>query len=554
MPIQFVRHDDVIEVQVNVSELPLTVQKIRDAMNEAGYGRCQLLMEQVSNFIADYEVIQSDIRLNKVSAGTQISRRIAVRRDAELKIIVAADQMSAVAEITAAWGGKPISANDVVKIAQEQGVSFGFQKDNIIQLVSQSSRAEPGVVHKAVIAIGRPMKPGENARFEPLVDGMNARSNRPMARDDERVDLRDFGVIPSVHHGEAIVRRLPPTNGVDGVSVVGEVTPAQPGQNIDWQVGEGTEISPQDPDLLIALKDGMPRLLEAGATVDEVYALKKVDLSTGHIIFKGSVIVNGDVTESMKIVAGGNIFIKGLVDGSLIESGGDINIGGSVIGHQMGHSAEEKTFSTVVRAKGDVKCALAQYVRFECGGELQVMKQLNHCSVSAKNVIAGQPDKLSGKIIGGDFLLETSLKAGTVGSPSESLLLVDMNRLVMPIIEKQQALRDSIQAIKREMEEIRLMIEQMKAQDQTPAMQQQIQMFVEDFETQKAIAVAMIADVKELEIERQAKLADCVIMVKQQLFAGVEIKIGTETLPVRREFGASKIGLVDGKIKIDPLV
>ncbi len=554
MPIQFVRQDDVIEIQLSVTEQPLTLPTIREALNEAGYGRCQLIMDNISNLIADYQIIQSDIRLHKINPDTKISRRIAVRRDAELKIIIAADHMSAVAEITAAWGGKPISANDVVKIAQEHGVSFGFQKDSIIQLVTQASRAEPGVVTKAVIAIGRPMKPGDNAHFEPLVEGMNARANRPMARDEERVDLRDFGVIPSVHHGEAIVRRLPPTKGIDGVNVCGEVTPAQPGQNIEWEVGEGTEISAQDPDLLIALKDGMPRLLDAGATVDEVYALKKVDLTTGHIIFKGAVIVNGDVTESMKIVAGGNIFIKGLVDGSLIESGGDISIGGSVIGHQIGHTAEGKTLSTVVKAKGDVKCSIAQYVRFECGGELQVAKQLNHCSVSAKSVILGQPDKLTGKIVGGDFLLDTSLKAGTLGSPSESALHIDLNRLVMPIVEKQQALLDSIQAIKREMEEIRVMIEQMKLQDQTPAMQQQIQMFVEDFNSQKAIAVAMNADVKALEVERQAILDQCSVIVKQQMFAGVGIKIGAEMLLIKREYGPSKITHVDGKNKLDPLV
>ena len=554
MPMQFVRHDDLIEIQVIVSDLPLTLPQIREALNEAGYGRCQIITAQVTNFIADYEVIQADIRAGKLPPGQKIGRRIAVRRNAELRINIAADGMSASADIIGAWGGHPVSANDVVKIAQEQGVSFGFQKDKIIQLVAVASKSEPGVTTSSVIALGRTMKPGQHASFEPLVDGMTVRLNKPLAHEEERIDLRDFGIIPSVHQGEGVVRRLPPTNGTDGVSVRGEITPAQPGENIEWQIGEGVEVSSYDPDLLIAARDGMPRMTEAGASVDEVYAINKVDLSTGHVLFKGAVIVNGDVTESMKVVAGGNIFIKGLVDGSLIEAGGDISIGGAVIGHQMAPTADGETFSTVVKAKGNVSCSLAQYVRFECGGDLQVMKQLNHCDVSARSVLAGQADKLTGKIIGGHYLLDLSLKAGMLGSPSESTLIVDLNRRVLPVVEKQQALRDNIQAIKREMDEIRGMIEQMKSQDQTLAIQQQIKMFIEDFEAQKAIAVAMMADVKALEIERQQLLDETIVMVKQHVYAGVEFHIGTEVLPVKRDYGATKISYADGQIKLDPLI
>ncbi|MQK95383.1 FapA family protein, partial [Escherichia coli] len=122
---------------------------------------------------------------------------------------------------------------------------------------------------------------------------MAARSNKPVVLSQSRVDLRDFGVIPAVVAGQPVVRRLPPTKGVDGINVRGEITLAPPGQPLEWKPGEGAEVSPSDPDLLLASRDGMPRVLEASAAVDEVYSVKKVDLSTGHIQFKGAVIVNG---------------------------------------------------------------------------------------------------------------------------------------------------------------------------------------------------------------------------------------------------------------------
>ncbi len=222
---------------------------------------------------------------------------------------------------------------------------------------------------------------------------MTVRLNKPVMTSQSRSDLRDFGVIPSVRQGEPIVRRLPPTPGVDGVDVLGAVSPAVPGQPVEWQAAEGVMISPNDADLLLAARDGMPRILEAGATVDEVYAVNKVDLSTGHVQFRGSVIVNGDVTESMKVVAGGNVFIKGTMEGALIESGGDVSIGGSVIGHQVDQDGAGGRVSVPsCGRKATLLCLLAQYVRIECEGDFHAAKQINHCHVDARMVVAGPED------------------------------------------------------------------------------------------------------------------------------------------------------------------
>lgn len=552
---QFGKDQDFIEVKVAVGLNELTAQAVSDALQEAGYGRCFILTEQINQLLTDYQALQNDIKLNKLQEGVVIRRKIAQRKDAEVSIQIAADGMTAVAEIIAAWGGAPVSANELVKSAQEQGVSFGFQKEAIVQLVGTASRAEPGSKSLQVIAIGRLMQPGQNARFEALVEGLNVRPNRPLQVSESKVDLRDFGVIPSVQNGDAVIRRLPPTKGVDGVSVRGDITLAPPGQQVEWKPGEGTEISPADPDLLIASRDGMPRVMEAGAAVDEVYAVKKVDLSTGHVQFKGAVIVNGDVTESMKVIAGGNVFIKGVAEGALIESGGDVQIGGAIIGHQF--SAQEpniENFSTVVRAAGNVRCALAQYVRVECQGDFIAVKQINHCDVTARSVIAGAEDKLNGKIVGGRFYLDFGLKAGVLGSLSESALQINLNRRIDPILEKQQALKQNIAMVKQEMEQIRQTLEQMKQQERSAAALEQMKYLVDDFEAQKAIALALIEDVKLLEVDRLSKMAEVLVLVKQEMYAGVEFRLGTEVLPVKREYGPSKILLQDNRLVIDPWV
>src|SRR5690606_31711813 len=128
------------------------------------------------------------------------------------------------------------------------------------------------------------------------------------------------------------------------------------------------ELSAQDPELLLAARDGLPRVVEHGATVDEVFTVKNVDLATGHIIFKGSVVINGDVTEGMKVIAGGNVFVKGFVEGTLIDAGGDIKIGGSIIGHQIPSAEKDSSYSTELKARGDIQCNLAQYARLSSEG------------------------------------------------------------------------------------------------------------------------------------------------------------------------------------------
>jgi len=552
---QFNRTEDFIEVAVAVGLHDLPAQNVREALHEAGFGRCFLLTEQINQLLTDYQALQGDVKLGKLQEGVVVRRKVAERRHAVLSIQIAADSMSATAQIIAAWGGNPVSANDLVKAAQEAGVSFGFQKDAIVQLVGSASRAEPGSKLQQVIALGRIMQPGQNASFEPLVAGLSARSNKPLQVSESRADLRDFGVIPSVQAGDPVMRRQPPTKGTDGVSVRGDITLAPPGQQVEWKPAEGTEISSSDADLLVASRDGMPRVLDAGAAVDEVYAVKKVDLSTGHVQFKGAVVINGDVTESMKVIAGGNIFIKGMAEGSLIESGGDVHIGGAIIGHQFAAAEPAREqFSTVVKAAGSVHCTIAQYAQVECGGEFHASKQINHCSVSARSVLAGTEDKLSGKIVGGSFYLDMGLRTGVLGAPSESTLSINLNRRIDPVLEKQLALKQNIAMVKQEMEQIRSSLEQMKQQERSPAVLEQMKYMVDDFEAQKAIALALIEDVKLLEVDRISKMAEVVVLVKQELFAGVEFRLGADVLPVKREHGPSKILQIDARLSIDPWV
>ena len=80
--------------------------------------------------------------------------------------------------------------------------------------------------------------------------------------------------------------------------------------------GEGTFLSPDDPDLLLASRPGLPRQEKNGMKVDDVLSVKQVDIRHGHVIFEGALIVAGDVTPGMKIKTSGDVVIGGFVEGA----------------------------------------------------------------------------------------------------------------------------------------------------------------------------------------------------------------------------------------------
>ncbi|QBL08991.1 DUF342 domain-containing protein [Rheinheimera sp. D18] len=549
---QFTEHNNSIKITVPVNLDALSAHDVNSQLSAAGFGRYFIIHDQIANLLVEYQQIQQKIKEQLQPEGTPLTYRIAEKRDAELAFMIAEDQMSAAAIITAAWGGAPISANVLVKGAQEAGIVFGFSKEHIIKLVTHASKADSGSKTKLVIARGRAVVHGQNSRFEPQIPEMQSRRNKPLVQTEDKADLRDFGVIPAVRAGDTLMRRHPPTAGVDGMLVNGTVIPAVAGQLIEWQFGDGAELSPNDADLLIAARDGLPRVIENGATVDEVFTVKNVDLATGHIIFKGSVVISGDVAEGMKVIAGGNVFIKGFVEGTLIEAGGDITIGGSIIGHQIANVEKDTEYSTELKANGDIQCNIAQYAKLTCDGNVYVNKQMMHCSVSAARVYAGPEDNPNGKVIGGYFYLDYGIFSGNLGAPSSSNIYIELNRLIDPIAEKQDVLRTSISAAKKDMQDIREQLEKLKKIEGNNQIELRKKALQQEFDDHRSVALALIEDVKQLEIQRKEKLSETLIVVRQQLFAAVEVHFGRDIVRSRREYGPSKILLIDGSPAIEP--
>ncbi|NTS77688.1 DUF342 domain-containing protein [Catenovulum sp. SM1970] len=347
---------------------------------------------------------------------------IGEKRNAEIKIAISADKMQAKAELTTAYGGAALSAKHILKYASQASVTMGINKANIEALAQKQSGAEPGSQFSEEIANGKLPVNGKDSYFEALTESAKDRLLRPQKTDHGKVDMRDLGELISVKENDELMRRHPPTRGKPGFTVTGDPLHPEPGEKLEFEVGEGSKISPKDDSLLIAAMPGLPSVLERGMKVDNVLLLPGIDVSSGHIDFEGGVVVTGDVGEGMRLKATGDVTITGFIDNAQVEVAGDLTVAGGIVGRKLADDAnfETEPMHCSVKATGTIAAKYAQYAELIAGRDIEVISQIIHCRATAKRVFGGQIDKPAAKLVGGHFYVQQQVSFATIGSPAST--------------------------------------------------------------------------------------------------------------------------------------
>ena len=300
---------------------------------------------------------------------------IAQRQDARLLILIDKDKMSASAQITADWGGQPLTLAKLQAAVAASELRQGVNEALLAYAVQTAGAAAPGARLNPVIALGLAAEHGLDTRFERLVETPAERILKPQELDHGKVDMRDLGTLLTVKAGAPLMRRHPATQGRDGFTVTGQPLPARAGKESAMTAGEGTCLSAEDPDLLLAARPGLPCQERAGMRVDEVLSVKQVDIRHGHVIFEGSLLVTGDVMPGMRVKTSGDVVIGGFVEGGQIESGGTITVRNGIIGRRR----EGDEYQCQLSAGGEIHASYAQYAKLEADGDIQILSQLSHC-------------------------------------------------------------------------------------------------------------------------------------------------------------------------------
>ena len=457
---------------------------------DEGYDKLRYLPMAITGLLAQYN-----------SGNAVEALKIAEVVDAELSITISGDGMFAVLNIVPAQGGKPVSKADVLDQLTEKGVTEGILLDDINRAIAA------GMAEGVVIARAKPAVHGADGRLESLLPA--ARSRVPRMTETGQTDFRDLGDILTVSPGQPLMRRVPATAGVEGITVLGMPIPAGAGKEVMFASKlAGAVIDPADPNRLLAEIAGQPVVVAGGMIVEPVYTVPAVNMASGNVSFDGSVVVRGDVAAGM---------------------------------------TKEHTDS-LIRCGGSFTAGYAQQARVEAGDSIFIDDMAMQCELAAGNHIR-VGNKRRGHIIGGQALATLSITGKVLGSPNRIATAFEVG--VSPAMNRRmQELAHERDAHEKQLLDISKLL---VFADRNPSR-------VDPKMVERACATAknLSAEIEALRDEEQ-RLNDLVmlsqqarVIAEQAMYEGVTVLMGTHRYRLARDQGPAQIGLVGGTLDLLP--
>lgn len=493
--------DQILLVSLPSDERQLVdAAELRALLVQEGFGDCKI----------DSAALESAAKMCNVQE-TAFGIQVASRLDAELLVRVVQDDMTALLTIIPPMGGAPATLADVLNALRDAKVVFGIDQA-AITAACQAPKCE-----NVVIASGALPQDGADAQFEELTPETTDRA--PKVDANGLIDYRERGAIPAVKAGDPLMRRIPARPGIDGSTVKGRVLAAKPGHDKTFTAAlKGSEISKEDPELLVATIGGQPVRVDCGVNVEPILKLREVNMATGNIHFDGSVHVAGEVVQGMKVYASGDIVVDGMVDSGILEAEGDIRIAGGIIAKAQ------------VRAKGSVTARFAEGVLIEAGTAIMIKDMALECELHSLNqILIGA--RRNGRLIGGSTTAMMLLRVAKLGSAKAGTTKVVM--ATNPALDEKYA-----ELLKRlaeeEAVEVRLekLIRQLKNSGDPQGMLERATVSWQHAVKTWSKSLAERAEVeKELEVMKAARLE-----VSDGTEGAVDLSFGKLTAKLRRDF------------------
>ncbi len=472
-------------------------------IDQSGFSECLRMVEAITRAANSCN-----------TSGEPFVVQVAERRDAEIQVQIAADEMSAQLSLVPPHGGKPVTVENVQKTLAQAGVAFGIDQAAVVQLCAL------GRCTQVCIAQGALAQNGQNTVFESLVPQTTDRA--PKVGADGLIDYREHGGIVVVGPGQPLMRRTPPTPGVAGHTVIGRELPPQEGvMEVFATELPGTQVASDNPDLLLAAVAGQPVLVKHGVMVEAIFKLTEVNMTTGNVYFDGTVQVTGEVLPGMKVQASGDIIVRGTVDGGLLEAGGNIQIGGGVIAHSH------------LRAQGAVSARFAENSSIHAGTVIALDDMALECELQSLNqIIIGAKVPQRGRLVGGSATAMMLLQVPLLGSSKGGITRVKVG--ANPELELQlQELSLRLEKEKAVEENLEKLIKQIGATGDPKGILERVKAT-----WRQALQVWSQSLAEYHELEAQLALT---LMAKVEVGAGVsgavDLAFGRKTFHLQTEFG-----------------
>jgi len=267
-------------------------------------------------------------------------------------------------------GGALMEFDAALKKVRDAGVTNGINEQALGRLLEMKDYEEPFVIAEAT-----PPEDGVDGVlvFHFSTDG---RTGKPREIGGGRVDYRSLDLYEPVAEDQLLVTRTEATEGRPGATVTGRTLKQKPGKEIKLPKGKNVNVNDEKTEMR-AKCSGMVEFLNNSINVSSVYKVNgDCDLSVGNIDFDGSVHISGNVRSGHVVKASGGISIGGAVEAATIIAGGNVEIKGGMQGADKGRIESGGSISILfiergtAIADGSINVDVSIHSNLEAGGSI----------------------------------------------------------------------------------------------------------------------------------------------------------------------------------------
>lgn len=445
----------------------------------------------------------------------------------DIHVLVTRDRMEASLHIFLPQRCRTLSIDEVFEKLRQSGVVYNLDEDAINKAFQR-----PGLT--VVCARGTPPQNGNDAKIKYLID-LTAKG-KPVEIENGRVDFKNLNLFTIVQEGELIAEKLPPTPGISGVDVLGQIVHAKPGKDIPFPLGKNVLV--KNNTQIVSALAGQLLLKNNKIHVIPVIEINgDVDLSTGNIHFSGNVIIHGSVQSGFSVKADGDIEITGTVSGGTIE-GNNVKIRMGIQGMHQGS----------IRAAIDLSTHFIENATVFAGRDVLVSDVILHSHVSAARRII--VNERRGLIIGGEVTAGEEIQAKTAGTSTGSSM--DLQVGVNPLQREEYThLRKEVKIKEAKLDQTQKALAILKSFDQASLPPEKREMALRLTKANFQL-IGQVDTMKNRigEIEQSfIEMRNGRIRISDTVHPGVKIVVGTLVKPIRETVRYVTFYSEDGEIK-----
>lgn len=491
MNINFLFSERDVVAKLTTNNKPLTALDLRDILEK------QSFVDYYVNEDAIEELLKASRFPNR-----EVSFTIAQKKDSQLIVEVEPDKKQAYLTITQSYGGMKPTSESILGVLKSHGVVYGILPEVIEKAVSE------GKLERTIIAKFLPPIHGDDAKFEPLVEDSQDKG-RPKILEDGTADFHDLSIVTTVNIGDPLMIKIPHTEGEPGINVCGEKIPQKVGKDKTFGIGKGSEVSKNNPNLLIATESGQPKIRSNYVSVEPIFHIKSIDYSSGNINFPGTVIVKNGIQSNFVVKTSGDLYVSGTVEGAIINSNGNILLRSGIVGNKQAK----------IKAHGNIQARFIESSIVESDSSIYVSDMIMHSDVIAfdKVEVGGKGGR--GQIVGGTTKARSLVKARILGGPGSGHTDIEVG--IDPFLQRKlDKIQKKLEKYKTKLDDIIKSTIYAKVNKKD---------FVKELELVREQLLLKIHDLSEKELilkKRLEKPTHGKIIVSEKIYAGVNMRIG----------------------------